>query len=75
MQPELSTAEVHVVTRAETSWPCQALPCPHCQADYPAKPLLWGWIEVGPGSPCVPDMCGICESDPRHWYDYEDQDH
>lgn len=52
-------------------FPRQMLPCPHCQANYPARPLLWGWIDVGPNAPYIPDMCGDCEADPRQWRDYE----
>ncbi|AZE48389.1 hypothetical protein C4K04_2717 [Pseudomonas chlororaphis] len=62
--------------RGLCNWPLQMQPCPHCQADYPARPLLWGWIEVGPNSPCIPDMCEYCESDPRQWgEDYEDKNY
>lgn len=56
------------------NWPRQMLPCTFCQADYPARPDLWDWIDVGPSSPCIPDMCGSCEADPRQWRDYDDQD-
>lgn len=52
-------------------WPRQVLPCPHCQSNYPALPLLVGWIDVGPNAPCIPDMCGDCEADPRQWRDFD----
>lgn len=56
-------------------WPRLMLPCPLCQGDYPARPRLWDWIEIGPNALFIPDMCGTCESDPRQWKDYEDSDH
>lgn len=59
----------------QVNWPRQMWPCPFCLADYPDRPDLWDWIEVGPSSLCIPEMCGCCESDPRQWRDYDDQDH
>jgi len=56
------------------SWPRQMLPCPLCQADYPGRPTLWGWIEVGPTSPSIPDMCGMCEVDPPQWCYFDAKD-
>lgn len=63
------------VGRAEADWPRQMVPCPHCMADYPTHPDLWGWIEVAATALYTPDLCSECEADPRQWRDYDDVAH
>lgn len=72
-RPGESWAKALARAQRLSHWPRQVLPCQHCQAAYPGQPLLWGWIEVGPQPQSLPDMCGLCESDPRQWRDYENE--
>lgn len=74
LPPPMTDAQVQAGARPVALCPCQALPCPLCQADYPGRPLLWGWIEVAADSPGLLEMCGDCEADPRQRYDYAESE-
>lgn len=55
-------------------WPRKVMPCPSCQADYPNKPDLWGWIEDIPPPRYDLELCSMCEEHPVQWGALEDED-
>lgn len=58
--------------RPDVGWPRRVMPCPSCQADYPTKPYLWGWIEDIPTPRYDLELCGTCEGHPAQWGEVDD---